>query len=145
VTNRTSRSLTADQRLIISSEAQLDTAGSTLFLCHQGMAASVAAPGSFTLNSLVRELLDIFAETGPAATDLFDVALEAWGYAHQDEYDQPAWVLTDRRIFEVRDGFPRIVPAMLPSGVQRVSYEILLRECEPFSVDLVDTMARVFP
>ena len=135
---------TADQRLIIASEAQLDTAGSRLFLCHQGIAASPATPGSFTLNSLVRSLSALFAEAGPAVADLYDVALEAWGYVHQDEYDQPAWVLTDRRLFEVRECFPRITPAMLPSGVQRVSYEVLLRECEPFAVDLGQTMTSVF-
>ena len=70
--------------------------------------------------------------------------LEAWGYVRQDEYDQPAWVLTDRRMFEVREGFPRIIPAMLPSGVHKVSYEVLLRDCEPFTVDLRQTMASVF-
>lgn len=135
---------TADQRLIIASEAQLDTAGSRLFLCHQGIAASPATPESFTLNSLVRSLSAVFVEAGPAVADIYDVALEAWGYGPQDEYEQPAWVLTDRRLFEVREGFPRITPAMLPSGVQRVSYEVLLRECEPFSVDLAQTMTSVF-
>lgn len=135
---------TADQRLIISSEAQLDTAGSTLFLCHQGIAASPATPESFNLNSLVRTLAEAFAASGAAVADVFGVALEAWGYVHQDDYDQPAWVLTDRRLFEVRDDFPRIVPAMLPPGVQSVSYEVVLRACEPFSVELGQTMTRVF-
>lgn len=135
---------TADQRLMIASEAQLDTAGSRLFLCHQGIAASHVTPESFTLNSLVSSLAAVFAEAGSAVADIYGVALEAWGYVHQDEYDQPAWVLTDRRLFEVREGFPRITPAMLPSGVQRVSYEVLLRECEPFAVDLGSTMTSVF-
>ena len=47
-------------------------------------------------------------------------------------------------MFEVRDGFPRIVPAMLPPGVQKVSYEVLIRDCEPFVVDIDQTMNRVF-
>jgi len=135
---------TADQRLIIASEAQLDTAGSQLLLCHQGIAASPPAGDAFTLNSLVASLAETFAAAGPAAKDLFDLGLEAWGYAEHEDYDQPSWVLTDRRLFEVRDGFPRIVPAMLPSGVQGVSYEVLLRNCEPFAVDLAQTIDRVF-
>jgi hypothetical protein len=135
---------TADQRLIISSEAQLDTAGSRLFLCHQAIAAGPAGAQSFTLNALADGLSDTFAGAGAPASDLFAIALEAWGYVRQDAYDQPAWVLTDRRLFEVRGGFPRITPAMLPSGVQKVSYEVLLRECEPFAVDLTETMAGVF-
>ncbi len=135
---------TTDQRLIIASEAQLDTAGSQLLLCHQGVAASPPAADTFTLNSLVASLSAEFEAAGPSVKDVFDAGLEAWGYTRHDDYDQPAWVLTDRRLFEVRDGFPRIVPAMLPSGVQKVSYEVLLRDCEPFAVDLGQTIIRVF-
>jgi hypothetical protein len=135
---------TADQRLLIASEAQLDTAGSALFLCHQGIAASPARDEAFTLNSIVRSLAVRFTDAGSGAADLFDVALEAWRYAPHDEYDQPSWVLTDRRLFEIREGFPRITPSMLPAGVQRVSYEVLLRDCEPFSVDLGQTVTEVF-
>lgn len=135
---------TADQRLIIASEAQLDTAGSELLLCHQGIAASPPAGDAFTLNGLVASLSETFAAAGPAAKDVFDLGLQAWRYAEHEDYDQPSWVLTDRRLFEVRDGFPRIVPAMLPSGVQRVSYEVLLRDCEPFVVDLAQAVDQVF-
>jgi hypothetical protein len=135
---------TSDQRLIIGSEAQLDTAGSQLLLCHQGVAASPPASDAFTLNSLVAALSAEFEAAGPSAKDTFVAGLGAWGYVQHDDYDQPAWVLTDRRLFEVRYGFPRIVPAMLPAGVQRVSYEVLLRDCEPFAVDLGQTISRVF-
>lgn len=134
---------TADQRLIIASEAQLDTAESQLLLCHQGVAASPPA-AAFTLNSLVASLALDFEAGGPSAKDVFDAGLDAWGYVWHEDYDQPAWVLTDRRLFEVREGFPRIVPAMLPPGVQKVSYEVLLRDCEPFAVDFGQTMSRVF-
>ncbi len=135
---------TSDQRLIIASEAQLDTAGSLLLLCHQGIAASPPSGEAFTLNSLVTSLAGTFGAAGGAAKDLFDAGLEAWNYAEHEDYDQPRWVLTDRRLFEVRDGFPRVIPSMLPSGVQRVSYEVLLRDCEPFAVDLTQTIGRVF-
>lgn len=135
---------TADQRLIIASEAQLDTAGSQLLLCHQSVAATSPAADAFTLNSLVASLAPNFEAAGPSAKDVFDAGLDAWGYVRHEDYDQPAWVLTDRRLFQVREGFPRIVPAMLPPGVQKVSYEVLLRDCQPFAVDLGQTMSRVF-
>ncbi|MES0020599.1 PD-(D/E)XK motif protein [Mesorhizobium sp. M0036] len=135
---------TADQRLIIASEAQLDTAGSRLLLCHQGIAAGPAVAASFTLNSVVASLTARFADAGPSVLDTFEIALEAWGYVRKDEYDHPAWLLTDRRLFEVRENFPRITASMLPAGVQKVSYEILLRACEPFAVDLTHTMNGVF-
>lgn len=135
---------TADQRLIIASEAQLDTAGSQLLLCHQGIAASPPVADAFTLNSLVASLAANFETAGPSAKGAFDAGLEASGYVRHDDYDQPTWVLTDRRLFEVRDGFPRIIPTMLPPGVQKVSYEVLLRHCEPFAVDIARTISLVF-
>ncbi|WP_316206932.1 MULTISPECIES: PD-(D/E)XK motif protein [unclassified Bradyrhizobium] len=135
---------TADQRLIIASEAQLDTAGSELLLCYQTIAASPLTADAFTLNSLAASLGVAFEAVGSSAKDVFDAGLYAWGYAPHEDYDQPAWVLTDRRLFEVREGFPRIIPAMLPPGVQKVSYEVLLRDCEPFAVDLGQTISRIF-
>lgn len=135
---------TADQRVIISSEAQLDTAESRLLLCHQCIAATPTTAESFTLNSLIEALRARFAEAGTPVVDTFEIALDAWGYIRRDEYDQPVWLLTDRRLFEVREGFPRITPAMLPAGVQHVSYEVLLQACQPFAVDLSDTIDGVF-
>jgi hypothetical protein len=135
---------TADQRLIIASEAQLDAGSSRLVLCYQCVAITPVTAGSFTLNSLVDSLAERLAAGGAPVTDAFRVALEEWGYARNDEYDQPAWVLTDRRLFDVREGFPCITPAMLPPGVEKVSYSVILRACEPFAIDLGTTMDGVF-
>lgn len=135
---------TADQRLIIASEAQLDANGSRLLLCHQCIAATPATADSFTLNNLVEALKTGLADFGVPTMEAFEASLEAWGYVRRPEYDQPSWLLTDRRLFEVREGFPRITPAMLPVGVHHVSYQVLLRACEPFAVDLRTTMDGVF-
>ncbi|MDB5412970.1 MAG: motif protein [Rubritepida sp.] len=136
---------TADQRLIISSEAQLDTAGSRLILCHQAFAATPETGQSFTLNSLVEGLSIQFSHASWQIADSFQVALEAFGYVPRQEYDQPIWLLADRRLFEVREAFPRIIPRNLPAGVHRVSYSILLSACEPFAVGLDETMTSIFP
>jgi hypothetical protein len=83
-------------------------------------------------------------EHGGPASNAFEIALEAWGYVPKEDYDQPVWLLTERRLFEVLDGFPRITPAMLSPGIQNVSYAVLLSECAPFAVDLKKTMDGVF-
>jgi hypothetical protein len=135
---------TSDQRLLITSEAQLDASSGRLILCHQCIAtATVGRAGAFTLNSLVAGIEHQLAATG-AARDAFDAALVAWRYVHRSEYDDGAWTLTLRRAYEVSEGFPCIVPAMLPAGVQNVTYQIRLNECEPFAVDLDRAMARAF-
>lgn len=136
---------TSDQRLQISSEAQLDAGSARLLICHQTLApAPAAAHGSFTLNSLVSEITAQLENIGDVGRDAFETALEALGYVNRAEYDEMRWVATYRRAFEVTDQFPRIVPAMLPSGVRNVRYDIALRECEPFAVEFDVAMERAF-
>ncbi|NEK20608.1 PD-(D/E)XK motif protein [Rhizobium leguminosarum] len=136
---------TSDQRLHISSEAQLDAGSARLLICHQTLApAPVTAPGSFTLNSLVREIATQLQDAGDVAISAFDTALEALGYVDRAEYDEICWVATHRRAFEVTEQFPRIIPVMLPPGVQSVRYDIALRDCEPFAVDFDGAMEQAF-
>lgn len=135
---------TSDHRLLISSEAQLDTAGSRLLLCHQTVARAPVGGGAVSLNTLIDDLARQFTAAGPLILEQFDAALEACRYARRDEYDEPEWLLTDRQLFEVRDGFPRLTPAALPAGVYAVSYSILLNACQTFAVDLEGALAEVF-
>ncbi len=136
---------TSDQRLLIASEAQLDTPSGQLLLCHQCLAAAPAtAIGAFNLNSLAAEIGRRLADIGDLAERTLETALEAWGYTRHPDYDETSWVMTHRQLFEVTGGFPRIVPSMLPSGVRRVSYEVSLNECEPFAIDVEAAMRRVF-
>ncbi|MFC4526242.1 PD-(D/E)XK motif protein [Dyella halodurans] len=135
---------TSDRRLLISSEAQLDTAGSRLLLCHQAVARAPAGGGTVSLNALIDGLNLAFAAAGPPVLEEFEAALEACRYVRREEYDEPEWLLTDRRLFEVRDDFPRLTPAVLPNGVHAVSYSILLSACESFAVDLDHTLGEVF-
>lgn len=135
---------TSDHRLLISSEAQLDTAGSALLLCHQAVARVPTVGGAVSLNALVGDLTREVTTAGPVVLEYFEAALEACGYTRREEYDEPEWLLTDRRLFEVRDGFPRLTPAMLPAGVHAVSYAILLSACQSFAIDLDAALTEVF-
>jgi hypothetical protein len=135
---------TSDHRLLISSEAQLDTAGSRLLLCHQAVARAPAGGGALSLNTLIDDLTRQVTAAGPVVLEQFETALEACRYARRDEYDEPEWLLTDRRLFEVRDDFPRLTPGMLPAGVHAVSYAILLSACQAFAVNLEAMLAEIF-
>ena len=135
---------TSDHRLLISSEAQLDTAGSRLLLCHQGIARAPAGNGAVSLNALIDELTRAYTAAAPPSLEQFEAGLEACRYIRREEYDEPEWLLTDRRLFEVRDDFPRLTAAMLPSGVYAVSYAILLSACQKFAVDLDQMLTEIF-
>lgn len=63
----------------------------------------------------------------PEAERLFAERLLAAGYfdAHADRYPR-RFILAGTRVIEVVEGFPRIIPGMVPGGVKRAIYEINL-------------------
>ena len=134
---------TSDQRLQVSSEAQLDAGPHGLLVCHQTIAAAPAPlAGTFTLYSLAAELSALLTGREAAGLEPFETALEQLRYTPREEYDAVRWVLTGRRLFEVVADFPRLLPSMLPSGVQNVRYDILMSACERFAVDTDTAMDR---
>lgn len=117
----------------ISSEEQLDATGlRALFLVHQ--VADSAAAG-FTLAELIDELRNdplVRAELACFENCLLEYG---WLDAHRDQYSQDRYALARRRCFDVRDGFPRLVPSALPPGISAVSYHLDLASCGPYLVD----------
>lgn len=132
---------TADAALHISSENQLDTKSGAVFLVHQrlGQIASGSALGS-SLNQLASELRAIVSSVSPASALTFDAALLAAGYAPLSTYDEPLWTVATRDMYSIEESFPRLVPSMLPAGVERVRYLLRVEACLPFQVDAVKTL-----
>lgn len=124
---------TADQFIRISSEAQLDTTSGPIALVHQTVSSvSEGDPAAMTLNGLVASIRSRLLASGAAAIDIFEAGLIAAGYETRPEYDEESWLPITRRIFEIAEGFPRLVPAVLPPGVQNVSYRVLPNACSGF-------------
>ena len=136
--------VTADRRIRISSEDQLDAVQGRILLANQGLAPLPASDLSGrSLNGLVRELREIAGSSAAAAADLLDIALLAARYDERDEYDEEFWVLVDRAFYEVRDDFPRIERSDLRPGVEMVTYAIRVSDCQSFAVDVEETMAEM--
>ena len=77
--------------------------------------------------------------TDPAALETLSARFAAYGYVEMREYDDPSLVVVDQRVFQVTDGFPRLIRSLLPEGVARVHYEIELEsiarfECEAAAI-----------
>jgi hypothetical protein len=128
---------TADQYLMINSEAQLDTSSGPIVVCHQTLASGAARLSSSarTLNELVKEIRSQILESNPPSLDLLEAGLVAAGYEAREEYDVEHWVPVRFRIFEVCNDFPRLVPENLPVGVQKVSYRIIPGACSDYERD----------
>ena len=127
---------TSDRYLPISSEEQLDTASGPILVCHQTLDVPADEEGgAVSLNGLVSSLAEPMAADDHAAADLLQSALLEAGYRRREEYGRPYWLLNGRSFYEVREGFPRILPHMLGVGVDRVRYRIALQACGNFEID----------
>lgn len=128
---------TADQYLLISSEAQLDDSSGNIAVCHQTLVSCTEdEDDAESLNQLVADIRERCLSHSLVARDLLDAGLLGAGYQTKPEYDEEKWKPAQSRVFEVIDDFPRLVPALLPPGVSKVSYRITLGTCERFERSL---------
>lgn len=136
---------TSDQRIFVSSEAQLDTSSGNIVVCHQTLGASSADEvTSRSLNDIVDEIRGSLGAGASSAALDFERALIESRYKKRPEYDATRWVLATRRTYMVTDRFPRITPSFLAEGIERVTYHIRLESCQPFEIDVDTVMEQVF-
>ena len=133
---------TAMSHVSVSSEHQLDSSGTGSLYLHvaEVAAASEDTPDAVTITEIAGGIRSKIAAQDPATVDLFEERLAAVGFDWDDDYSDKRWLYGREHLFEVRDGFPRITPAMFPGGVGNVRYSISLPDCEPFRADTADLM-----
>ena len=126
------KSLSGTERstVSISSEDQLESLNDALFLRIYRISDLPDAAGSRSLNQLVT---DVQTRLGDGATiEEFDRKLTAHRYAPLPDYDEPHFVVSERRTFRVTNGFPRLVRSELPEGIAKTSYDIKLEAIDRF-------------
>lgn len=127
---------TSDKYLSINSAEQLEVVSSPIMIAHQTLdSPSGRESGGLSLNELVAEISEILERSDFVAADLFQAALVSVRYTPREDYDAELWLLNNRMFFEVRDGFPALVPSLLPNGVERVRYRIAVDACQEFLID----------
>ncbi|WP_146592467.1 PD-(D/E)XK motif protein [Puniceibacterium confluentis] len=120
----------AHPKVRISSEAQLmDISGARLFLRVQDVDTTIDAEGD-NLKDIVVRTASLF-DDDVAALDIWEERLSATAYSEDNVEEERRWQLGAARIFEVVEGFPRIVPP-LPIGTDEVAYSIRLDACTDY-------------
>ena len=125
----------------IGSLEQLDdTARQPLFVA--GVRLRQVADGA-SLPEHVETLRDI-ARGDAEAERLLSERLVAAGYfdAHADKYSR-RFAVSGMRILEVVEGFPRLTPGRVPSGVSRASYEIDLDKVPGASLSIEESLRKL--
>ena len=122
----------------ISSEDQLESLNDALFLRIYRLSSISDANGSQSLNEIIAKVQSRLDED--VAVDDFDRKLALQGYAPLPEYDMPRFVLSDLTSYRVVEGFPRIIRSQLPSGIDRVTYDIRLEAIAKYKCNNTEVM-----
>jgi hypothetical protein len=118
----------------IDSERQLDNPpGTDLVLIALAVDAHRHGAGE-SLPAMVDACRALIGQHRAAA---FQDRLLAWGYSDTDRplYEDRHYTLRSLDVFQVRDGFPRIVESQLATGVGSVSYRLALDACRGWQID----------
>lgn len=132
-------------RVWIASADQLESDDAhALFLHVTEVAAAVdGSSKALTLTQVVERAREFIESEDTSALGEFEERLAATGYDDADEYTDQLWLIGDAAIFAVLEGFPRIIPPMVPSGVSDLRYQINLVECEPFRIEVADLSSAI--
>lgn len=127
----------------VSSEMQLDLSPGRRLLLWVIEADLDGLREGKTLPEMVDAVREVCGRDTPAGS-ILEQGLVASGYfdAHQDYYGV-SMAVVDERVYEVRPGFPRLVPEALPPGVHAVSYELLLDACSGYRLDLTEAVRSI--
>ncbi len=117
----------------ISSEDQLESLNDELFLRIYRLSSLPDAAGARSLNDIVAAVQALLAEA--EAVEAFDRKLVAHGYAPLPDYDQPRFIVSDTHSYRVVEGFPLLTRSQLPTGIDRIAYDIRLETIAPYECD----------
>jgi hypothetical protein len=129
------------QSLIISSERELDATGIPhLYLVHVSLDERQGGSGQ-SLNALVVGIRGRLA-VDPVASATFDDALLQYGYLNEQAslYEAVRYSIREQNAFEVREDFPCLTEAIVPTGVGDVTYRIQLSALQDYAVPLAEAL-----
>ena len=87
---------------------------------------------AINLPILIAQIRQELETASPSSFERFNNLLYQTGYIDSDEYLQFSYVLVSEKMFSIEQGFPRICSEDLLQGVDKVTYDISLHDCEPF-------------
>jgi len=121
----------------ISSIDQLNPQLPKAFLVvHTLATAEIDDPGAFTLNGLVQSMRSALDGGSESTRDRFENLLFLAGYLASEKYDEFVFQRIATRSFRMTEGFPRLKPADVPEGIDRITYQLSLEACAPFEAPL---------
>src|SRR5581483_109915 len=122
-------------KIRITNARQLDSTGlQSLFLARY--AFDFRQGSGRTLPQLVSALKVAFSTISPDALSIFSDRLLDAGLVEATTNEFDGWGFTPRQfdVFNIRDGFPRLLESSLPSGISEISYSLNLSAASAFQI-----------
>lgn len=126
----------------ISSIDQLD---SQLEYCFLYVITLNSAPHTiheaFSLNKIIEDIKSSMNDASDI--DTFENLLSEVGYMDLPEYSEKNYLVSNESVFEIKDGFPRLLAQDIPTGITSIQYKIEIKECKPFTITMEDFRNRI--
>ena len=105
-------------RVTISSEFQLELSSADVLFLHvtEVMTAAEGTPNACTVTEIANRTRSVMAQDDMVAVELLEERLDAAGFDWTADYSDKLWIVAGESLYQVRNGFPRITPAMYPAG-----------------------------
>ena len=117
----------------ISSEEQLANFANGKLLLRIYDIQNAVQPEGFDLHDHVNQTLAMCRAHAQASLRMETLLAEV-GYDSMDDYSGRRWIITRCRTFNVKEGFPRVVPPVL-LGVSGITYNVAIDACEQYLCD----------
>lgn len=132
---------TSKPHIRISSVEQLSTQLSRLYLVVYTLGSCSAEDDDrINLPLLIKQIESYIEEHDSEQIDVLQDLLFKAGYIGLPEYSEFNFVLNNCQAFEVKEDFPRINPSDIADGITKISYDIILDKCLPYTVDIQSTI-----
>ena len=102
-----------------------------LFVVTLGKSTSTTI-NAVSLPSIIESITHELEKESSTALQKFQDLLIEIGYYYSEKYLEYNYLLLEEHVYLVVDGFPRINPEDLHTGIVRLTYNISIAECRPF-------------
>ncbi|MEG3755240.1 PD-(D/E)XK motif protein [Psychromonas arctica] len=92
--------------------------------------------GAVSLPLLIEKIQSELEKTGETSQlEKFKDILLDIGYVYNDCYLTYSYIIASKSFYQVTEEFPRLLLHNIPSGVDKVTYDLALNSCQPFLID----------
>lgn len=123
-------------KIHISNEKQLDNDGlDSLFLYFNSISEKSNYPA--TIPEAIRNIKCVLSNDDSLMLD-FEEKIIASGYnpIFEDKYNKFGYHVHEEKLFEVKEGFPRLISSDVPTGCGGIKYNVELSACVAFEIDM---------